>query len=272
MLETDSEGYKHLAIVPVLDTSAPNFRTVGWRVVEAVTRYQELLAALPRLEEEWQGYPIARAPRDSPQSIELGVKDWRWSHFPAARYITMRASEVLHHARIALDYCAYHVVWRDSGTAREGTKFPLVNEAGKWGNQKRSSLPRITPEHAAWIREIQPFNGVEWSSRLLDLSNRDKHRMAVDILPTYRCRLDTRRQFADPEGDPDYVGYQVDEARLELNIAPGMDASGGSNAGYPLEVTMVGILRGVAELVNRFLVEAQYKPIELAFEEKSKGG
>lgn len=257
----------YLALVPVLDTSRPNFQPAGWRVVEACQRLREIQERLPDLSKEWKGHPIIRAPKSTPSALELSLQNWRWSHMPSARALTLLASEVLHHARIALDYCAYHVVWLDSGKPRDTTKFPLVTDPSRWGKEKRSALPGITPEHADWVRGVQPFLEVGWSATLLQLSNRDKHRMAVEVIPTYRCRVDQGKRSADPLGDPNYWGFAVEDPKLDLNIAPAMSQGAASEPGLPLEKTLVDIMRGVTDLVNRFLTEAGFSAISLSIEE-----
>lgn len=102
---------------------------------------------------------------------------------------------------------------------------------------------------------------------MLELSNRDKHRMAVEVIPVYQFKVDRGRSYADPLGDTDYWGFVVSDARLELTIAPAMTKEPRSGAGLPLEVTLAEIIRGVTDLVNLFLTEAGYTPISLSFGE-----
>lgn len=230
---------------------------------------QELQERMPEVAHEWRGHPVVRAPKSAPEEMQLTLENWDWSQMPSARALTMLASELLHHARIALDYCAFHVVWLDRGAPRDGTKFPLVSEQDRWAKERRNALPGITAEHVEWVRQVQPFAGVGWSTDLLKLSNRDKHRMAVEVVPTYRCHVDPAKRFADPLGDPEFWGYAVDSPRLELNIAPAMSAGMGPAAPdtrLPMDETLGAILAGVTEVVNRFLVEAGYTPIALTFD------
>jgi hypothetical protein len=70
--------------------------------------------------------------------------------------------------------------------------------------------------------------------------------------------------FADPLGDPEFWGFAVSETRLELTIAPAMNRKPGEHAGLPLDVTLAEILRGVTDLVNRFLTEAGFSAISLS--------
>lgn len=253
----------YLALVPVLDTRQPNFRSAGWRAVEAAECLKEMIEAIPALPAEWKGYPAVRALRSTPDQLEVSLIDWEWSHLPTARKLTMLASEVLHHARIALDYCAFHMAWKDGGVPRDGTHFPLLKDPAKWSKEKRKALPGITDEHANWVHDVQPFNRVPWSAALLELSNRDKHRLAVDVIPTYRCRVDKSRRYGDPLGDSSYCGYRVEDTKLELNIAPAMSSSQADAATMPLEKTLASIVVGVVSMVNRFLKEDGISGIDL---------
>lgn len=259
----------YFALVPVLDTKQPNFRSAGWRAVEAVECLNGIVAAIPALSAEWKGYPAVRAPRSAPDQLELSLIDWDWSHLPTARKLTMLASEVLHHARIALDYCAFHMVWKDGGEPRDGTQFPLLKDPARWGKEKRKVLPGITDQHASWVRDVQPFNAVPWSAALLELSNRDKHRLAVDVVPTYRCRVDKSRRYGDPLGDSTYWGYRVEDTELELNIAPAMKSGQGDPATMHLEKTLASIVVGVVSLVNKFLNESGISEIDLTLTQAS---
>ena len=261
----DSSNKNHFRIVPVLDDGKPNFRPAAWRVIAAGERMSEIQRRIPDLADEWKGHPNVRAPRDRPDEIEISLVDWHWSQMPTARVLTNLASEVLHHARVALDYCAYHAVWQDGGSARDNTKFPLVTDTNRWGKERRSSLPGLNHEHTKWIRDVQPFENVEWSTNLVTLSNRDKHRLAVDIIPIYQFLIEPKKLFADQLCDPGYFGFEEESVQLSLNIAPSLKEKVGSKAGLPLESTLLGILHGVVELVNRFLLEAGYSPIVLEY-------
>jgi hypothetical protein len=59
----------YLPLVPVLDTSRPNFRSAGWRVVEAGERLREIGRRIPDLGEEGKGYPVVRAPKSAPTDM-----------------------------------------------------------------------------------------------------------------------------------------------------------------------------------------------------------
>ncbi|WP_396277769.1 hypothetical protein [Glutamicibacter creatinolyticus] len=144
-----------------------------------------------------------------------------------------------------------------------------MTDVDRWSKERRNSLPGITHDHMQWIREIQPFQNVEWSTNLVTLSNRDKHRLAVDVIPTYQFLIDRGKLFADPLEDPEFFGFAVEEVRLLLNIAPTLKEKSSPDRGLPLEATLLGIVRGVVDIVNRFLVEAGYSAISVEFKEPS---
>lgn len=255
----------YLRLVPVWNTTEPNFRSAGWRVVQAGNRLREIQDRMPEVSKEWRGYPVVRAPKHDPSQLELSLGDWNWHGTDAARALTLLSSEVLHHARIALDYCAYHVVWLDSGNPSDGTKFPLVRNRNRWGKERRNAIPGVSDEHLSWIHEVQPFEGVAWSRKLMELSNRDKHRMAVEVVPVYGCRVPHEKIYADPLDDKNYIGFEVADAKLLLTIAPAMKVGSPTGPGLPLEETLAEILVGVTELVNKFLAEAGYSETFLSF-------
>lgn len=89
-------------------------------------------------------------------------------------------------------------------------------------------MPGITTVHHDWVEEVQPFNGVEWTQVLVDLSNRDKHRFAIDVVPAYTFSYDPSIKWADPEGDPGFVGFQVEEPSLAFLISDTLGPDGSS--------------------------------------------
>lgn len=260
------EGEVQFAVVPVIGEDRPSFQSAARRLVHAGERLAEIQKAAPAVAEEWNGYTSVRVPLDDLGAYEVGLVDWSWEHTAASWRLTHLASEVLHHVRIALDYCAFHLVWMDGGSTRKNTKFPLVLEESKYGKEKRSSLPGITELHSTFIRSVQPFNNVEWSKHLVELSNRDKHYFAAQVIPIYRYEIDRSRIWSDPKGDPDYGGYAVENARLDLTIAPAMTSTDRLGESLPLVDTLVGICEGSIEVVNSFLREEGYGPIKISFE------
>jgi hypothetical protein len=103
--------------------------------------------------------------------------------------------EVVQNLRSVLDYLIYALAWIDSGTFQDGTQFPIDRcrkeferrergLIGKRGNLTKPQKPRLiglTPEHFAVIETLQPFNGCDWTARLRNLSNHDKHRSLLKL-------------------------------------------------------------------------------------------
>lgn len=249
-------GVMHYRFVPVLGRSNPSLAPVAWRLVKASERLQQLDDLAPQVAAAWRGeHPTLRAKRSSPDTIELSVPKLHGQPEAELRELAMIASEILNHVRIALDYLAFNVVWMDSGSKREDTKFPLHTRSTGYGEVRRKAMPRITTTHAEWVKAVQPFNGVAWTSHLEELSNRDKHRLAVDVVAAYTFSVDHAHKYADPLGDPAYLGYQVNDPTLALLLADPMLADA-NQARLELMPTLTDILGGSAKFVNQFLAEA----------------
>ena len=91
------------------------------------------------------------------------------------------------------------------------------------------------------------------------------------MIPTYRCWVDERSTMQTRSVIRRSGGFAVEEARLELMIAPAMTDTPERQPSLPLEEPLAGSVRGVTDLVNRFLVEAGLRPIVLSFDGAGKG-
>lgn len=99
----------------------------------------------------------------------------------------VRASEMIHHLRASLDHFAFVSAWKQHGEPRKGTGFPICSGLDDWQDGRvRRQIRLMTPDAKAAVEAIQPFKGVEWSRKLRDLSNMDKHRQAIVLSPTVR--------------------------------------------------------------------------------------
>lgn len=85
-------------------------------------------------------------------------------------------SEVIQHLRSALDYLVFQLAILDSGAEQKQTQFPIENSPNQFGGQSKSRLKGLNTAHIAAIEKLQPYNGVNWTRLLRDLSNPDKHR------------------------------------------------------------------------------------------------
>ncbi|WP_146340455.1 hypothetical protein [Nesterenkonia sp. NBAIMH1] len=241
----------------------PDFGIIGWRLMQAFERYKEFEELIVKAVDEWSGYPEVRAPLSTPEEIEIRLRNWGWYELPHSRRLIFLASEIVHHVRVCLDYCAYNAVWIAKGQPNDHTKFPLVTAPEKWNKARRSGIQGVKGDHLKWIEAVQPYNGVEWTAELLELSNQDKHRTTVELVPLYKVRFNPKDMYADPAGDPKYRGFQAEHARVEMRIAPAMTTIGDGPPGRNAQTTLFDLLEGVIGLVNNFLAEAGYKQIEV---------
>jgi hypothetical protein len=84
--------------------------------------------------------------------------------------------EIAHHLRASLDYLVYRLAILDSGSVQDHTQFPLEKYPKRFRSKKpHPFLKGINAAHTANIERLQPYNGVNWTRNLADISNRDKH-------------------------------------------------------------------------------------------------
>ena len=55
--------------------------------------------------------------------------------------------EIVHHVHSSLDYCAYQTVFRDNGSPRSGTQFPLVDGEKSFERTLKNPTPGVTRKH-----------------------------------------------------------------------------------------------------------------------------
>jgi hypothetical protein len=88
--------------------------------------------------------------------------------------------EIFYNLRCSLDYLVFELAKLDSGVEQDGTQFPIVDsKKGFEGRVKGPWLRGISAAHLAEIERLQPYNGCNWTKRLRDCSNPDKHRHLV---------------------------------------------------------------------------------------------
>lgn len=120
----------------------------------------------------------------------------------------------------------------------------------------------VSDEHLRWVEEVQPFRVVEWSSNLKRLSNQDKHRVAVDIWPTYTVEFPMSSRTVDPLGNPEFVGFKVSKRQIGLLIGNGFAPGDGQEDREALPL-LWDIVKGVAGVANKFLVAEGQAVIEI---------
>lgn len=99
--------------------------------------------------------------------------------------LSVVAGEIVYNLRAALDYLIYELAYLHRGRPCDGTQFPIEDskkgfKARMYGSRKRPGfIQHVKPRHIAALKRLQPCYGCDWTQRLRDLSNPDKHRRLV---------------------------------------------------------------------------------------------
>jgi hypothetical protein len=93
-----------------------------------------------------------------------------------------------------------HLVYKES-VARKGqppkgerTQFPIVDCAKSFAGRKAEWLEGLSDRQVAHIERSQPYEGVDWTKRLRDMHNPDKHRHPVRLKVVVDGTPDIRRR------------------------------------------------------------------------------
>jgi hypothetical protein len=112
--------------------------------------------------------------------------------------------EIAHHLRASLDYLVHRLAILDSGSVQDHTQFPLDKYQKRFtGKKPHVLLKGINITHTAAIERLQPYNGVNWTRNLADISNRDKHN---DLVITSTRSAVAMRVGINPSKSTDRTG------------------------------------------------------------------
>jgi hypothetical protein len=111
------------------------------------------------------------------------------STLPSETFYDMRfpvlIGEICYNLRTALDCLIFELAKLDAGSEQDNTQFPIEDTpVGFMKNKKRFKIDLLTAEHVTSIQAVQPYKGCNWSKRLRDYSNLDKHREFVSTTGT----------------------------------------------------------------------------------------
>jgi hypothetical protein len=156
--------------------------------------------------------------------------------------------EVLYNLRSALDYLVYELARLDSGTIQEGTQFPIEDKATSFEQRCDESRKRgvylrgLSEKHKAMIRDLQPCHGCDWTGKLRDLSNPDKHReLLVASVKTTLISDDLLARAREAGGSLEIYGEVP--ARILFSD------------GQPIIETIEQFIANVSATLDRFRVE-----------------
>jgi hypothetical protein len=97
--------------------------------------------------------------------------------------------EVAYNLRASLDYLVYKLAMLDSGSEQKNTQFPVTDTPENFKGNRNRFLKGVNDTHAAAIERLQPYNGVDWTKRLVSVSNPDKHRHLIVSRPQNAVRM-----------------------------------------------------------------------------------
>jgi hypothetical protein len=79
-----------------------------------------------------------------------------------------------------LDHLVFELARKDAGIEQRGTQFPIMDAKNDFdGRGTRGWLKGINASHIAALERYQPYAGCNWTARLRDFTNADKHRHFV---------------------------------------------------------------------------------------------
>jgi hypothetical protein len=125
--------------------------------------------------------------------------------------IPLLVGEIVYNFRAALDYLIGYVSRTDSPNwpRKRRNQFPIERTQDGFDARRETFLAGLSDAHVIAIAEYQPYAGCAWTTRLADLSNRDKHNDLIVV----RQGIDIRLQ--ESEGDePGHVTIKL-HLRLE---------------------------------------------------------
>jgi hypothetical protein len=141
-----------------------------WRADEHLAELQREIAIVFEKQAnaagiEFDPHPPHRAKVSLPSETFFGMR------------IATLTGEIFYNLRTALDYLVFELAQLDSGIEQSGTQFPIMDAKQDFdGRGKAAFLKGVNLGHIACIERLQPYNGCDWTRRLRDCSNADKHR------------------------------------------------------------------------------------------------
>jgi len=226
--------------------------------VARVTRAEEHLRDLIRRtarrgQAQSEAIKVGPHPTDAKQIVVDRQRD-----LPLDPMFGILVGEVCYNLRAALDYLVFELAKLDSGAEQEQTQFPIADDAAKFQEQARQRLRGLTPTHVTAIEALQPYNhSCEWSRRLRDWSNPDKHRTLVRVQAEHDLTIHVVDQqhlhdFEDMPGEIRVVETSDGTpAYVKLRLGTALQSADNSPVIQPLEE----ILTQVARVLERFKLD-----------------
>jgi len=148
--------------------------------------------------------------------------------------ISILVGEIIYNLRAALDYLVYELACFDAKHIVEDTQFLIEDFEKDFLSHSKRRLKGINSSHIAAIRRLQPFDRCDWTKRLRDISNPDKH-MQLTI-------VDAPISFGPPIGGSEAVVDVNQVASVQVIFDDGM----------PVVETLEQLISQVAKTLRDF--------------------
>lgn len=241
----------------ISDANKPTMEWSARRLVQASRRLNELHAMLRDLAVNWNSVPTFNYEKLQDGSLQMLHPD------PGAYLAELNskaetffeasnlASEVLHHVRSSLDFTISQATWKNQGSIRTTTQFPLCENPKEWKDNK-ARIKGLTAQQRRWVSEVQPLNGQAWGRHLRYLSNSDKHRSPIGLTPV--------AQFESPTLEMAHAAMRGSQVTLPaVDFHFGLEISGIPDSPHGDFSDALPILKeiliGAVSVVQLFLAE-----------------
>jgi hypothetical protein len=232
----------------------PTYTWAAVRAVAAGARVNSFVDLTREVSRNWASHVLLKVDRAGQPRLDF--PGLRAEQIAVENRASILASEVLHHARAALDLSVHLASWRDTGTPNQHSQFPLAETQRQWSDALRGRwLEGLSATHRDWIRAVQPFEGVEWSGQLRRLSNQDKHRVTVQVAVAYSVTVEDWTVAPDPPGSDDLGTLEPSRRELSFLIRNALEPSSALDPYLPATNVLLGVMHGTVALVNQFLVD-----------------
>lgn len=118
--------------------------------------------------------------------------------------IPILIGEVLYNFRAALDYSVGQIsrLQTPDWTGRpRRNQFPIESTAEGYRGRRNSFLAGVGDGVVRFIEGIQPYNNCDWTRRLGELSNLDKHNELIVVFQAFGIRFDDSAAKQPPPTD-----------------------------------------------------------------------
>jgi hypothetical protein len=185
-------------------------RTTSWRLTRVGIRNSShlIFISYSHRDRDWLGHLQVFLKPYTRQNLKIWADPYievggRWRRDIAAALCRSRVGVLLlspdflasdfiysEELRTALDYLIFELAKLDCGGEQSGTQFPIMDAPQDFaGRGTTFFLKGVNATHVACIERLQPYNGCNWTRRLRDSSNADKHRHFIPSVGNSRITV-----------------------------------------------------------------------------------